>query len=122
MTADKKDSQGICFIGTVNVKEFLSAYVKSESGPIIDQKGKEVGYHDGALFYTIGQRHGLKVGGGLPYYVTGKDIHKNTVFVTTDLQDDTLWRIASNLLPLIGCPGQPDSTLPRVSEPATALP
>jgi len=110
VTADKKDSQGICFIGTVNVKEFLSAYVKSEVGPIIDQKGKEVGYHDGALFYTIGQRHGLKVGGGLPYYVTGKDIHKNTVFVTTDLQDDTLWRSRFEFTSAHWLSGPPDST------------
>ena len=50
---------------------------------------------DGAIFYTIGQRHGLDVGGGLPYYVTGKDMKKNEVYVTTDLQDEKLW---SNLI------------------------
>jgi tRNA-specific 2-thiouridylase len=92
VTADKKDSQGICFIGSVDIKEFLAGYVKSAPGAIIDQKGNEIGTHDGALFYTIGQRHGLRVGGGLPYYVTGKDMSSNTVFVTTDLQDKTLWR------------------------------
>ncbi len=51
-----------------------------------------IGEHDGALFYTIGQRHGLHVGGGLPYYVTGKDMAKNEVYVTTDLQDEGLWK------------------------------
>lgn len=90
-TADKKDSQGICFVGQVGIKEFLQQFVKSEPGAIIDQNGQVVGQHDGALFYTIGQRHGLSVGGGLPYYVVGKDMSKNEVHVTTDLQDKRLW-------------------------------
>jgi len=91
-TAEKKDSQGICFVGKVGIKEFLQQFVETEPGMIIDQSGKEIGEHDGALFYTIGQRHGLSVGGGLPYYVVGKDMAKNEVYVTTDLQDDRLWR------------------------------
>lgn len=91
-TADKKDSQGICFVGKVGIKEFLQQFVKTESGNILDGSGKIVGQHDGALFYTIGQRHGLKVGGGLPYYVVGKDMAKNEVYVTTDLQDERLWK------------------------------
>lgn len=90
-TADKKDSQGICFVGKVGIKEFLKQYVTTEPGPIVDADGREIGQHDGAIFYTIGQRHGLNVGGGLPYYVTGKDMSSNTVFVTTDLQDESLW-------------------------------
>jgi len=90
-TADKKDSQGICFVGKVGIKEFLQQYVTGEDGPIIDQHGKVIGEHDGAIFYTIGQRHGLQVGGGLPYYVVGKNMDKNEIFVTTDLQDDNLW-------------------------------
>jgi len=90
-TAEKKDSQGICFVGKVGIKEFLQQFVQTESGPIIDQHGKVIGEHDGALFYTIGQRQGLHVGGGLPYYVVGKDMKKNEVYVTTDLQDNRLW-------------------------------
>ena len=90
-TAEKKDSQGICFVGKVGIKEFLQQYVTTEPGNIIEQHGQMVGTHDGALFYTIGQRHGLNVGGGLPYYVVGKDMAKNEVYVTTDLQDDRLW-------------------------------
>lgn len=90
-TADKKDSQGICFVGKVGIKEFLSQYVTTEPGAIIDQNGKEIGQHEGAIFYTIGQRHGLDVGGGLPYYVVRKDMNKNTVYVTTDLADKELW-------------------------------
>lgn len=92
-TAAKKDSQGICFVGKVGIKEFLQQYIASRPGDIIDKiTGKIVGQHDGAIFYTFGQRHGLGVGGGLPYYVVGKNIAKNEVYVTTNLNDDSLWR------------------------------
>jgi tRNA-specific 2-thiouridylase len=92
-TASKKDSQGICFVGQIGIREFLSQYVQQEAGSIIDKKtGKVLGQHDGAIFYTIGQRHGLDVGGGFPYYVVGKDMDKNEVYVTTNLNDDALWR------------------------------
>jgi tRNA-specific 2-thiouridylase len=92
-TAGKKDSQGICFVGKIGIREFLSQYVEQKPGKIIDKKtGNVLGMHDGAIFYTLGQRHGLDVGGGLPYYVVGKDMDKNEVYVTTDLQDDTLWK------------------------------
>lgn len=91
-TAEKKDSQGICFVGKVGIKEFLLAELGEQPhGAIIDQDSKTIGEHDGALFYTIGQRHGLNVGGGLPYYVVGKDMAKNEVYVTTDIQDARLW-------------------------------
>lgn len=93
ITAAKKDSQGICFVGKVGIKEFLQQYVEPNPGNIIDKaSGKVVGTHDGAIYYTFGQRHGLGVGGGLPYYVVGKDMAKNEVYVTTDLNDDSLWR------------------------------
>jgi tRNA-specific 2-thiouridylase len=91
VTADKKESMGICFVGKVGIRDFLSQYVKQKRGKVIDQHGKHVGEHDGAIFYTIGQRHGLDLGGGLPYYVTGKNMSKNEVYVTTDLQDKKLW-------------------------------
>lgn len=91
VTAKKKESMGICFVGKVPIKDFLQQFVDTQPGPIIDQKGAEIGSHDGALFYTIGQRHGLNVGGGLPYYVAGKDMERNVVFVTTDLDDERLW-------------------------------
>ncbi len=90
-TAQKKDSQGICFVGKVGIKDFLRQYVTTQPGAIIDQHGVTIGEHDGAIFYTIGQRHGLNVGGGLPYYVTGKDMKRNQVFVTTNLDDEHLW-------------------------------
>ncbi len=97
-TAAKKDSQGICFVGQVGIRDFLSLYVDQKPGEIIDKKsGKVLGHHDGAIFYTLGQRHGLELGGGLPYYVVGKDMDKNEVYVTTDLNDGTLWKDTINL-------------------------
>ena len=100
ITANKKESMGICFVGKVGIKEFLSQYVDTAPGAIIDQHGKEIGQHDGAIFYTIGQRHGLDVGGGMPYYVTGKNMQKNEVYVTNNIQDDKLW---TEELELAGC-------------------
>lgn len=91
-TASKKDSQGICFVGQIGIREFLSQYVMQKPGDIIDKKtGKVLGRHDGAIFYTLGQRHGLDLGGGLPYYVVGKDMERKEVYVTTDINDESLW-------------------------------
>ncbi len=93
MTASKPDSQGICFVGQIGIRDFLSEYVEQKPGAIIDkQSGERIGTHDGAIFYTLGQRHGLDVGGGLPYYVVGKDMDKNEVYVSRDLRDESLWR------------------------------
>lgn len=97
VTAEKKESMGICFVGKVGIKEFLSQYVKTKPGKIIDENNQVVGEHDGAIFYTIGQRSGLGVGGGLPYYVTGKDMKQNEVYVTTNLDDENLWYKELNL-------------------------
>lgn len=92
-TASKKESMGICFVGKVGIRDFLSQYVEATPGKVIDkQSGKVLGYHDGAIFYTIGQRHGLDIGGGLPYYVASKDMDKNEVYVTTQLNDEGLWK------------------------------
>jgi tRNA-specific 2-thiouridylase len=92
-TAQKKDSQGICFVGSVSIKDFLSQYVVPTTGKVIDKDNDEiVGYHDGALFYTIGQRHGLGLGGGLPYYVVAKDMDQNIVYVSRNLNDQAMWR------------------------------
>jgi len=96
-TAGKKESMGICFVGKVGIKEFLSQYVKTKPGAIINEAGEVVGQHDGAIFYTIGQRQGLGVGGGMPYYVVGKDMAKNEVYVTTNLDDERLWYKKLNL-------------------------
>lgn len=87
-TAKKPDSQGICFVGEVGMKPFLSNYLKAQNGPIVLKRtGEVVGEHDGAIFYTTGQRHGLGIGGGRPYYVIDKDMAQNIVYVT-DTKDD----------------------------------
>jgi tRNA-specific 2-thiouridylase len=80
-------------VGKIGIKDFLQNYVQATPGDIIDKRtGKVMGQHDGAIYYTIGQRHGLNVGGGLPFYVVGKDMEKNIVYITTDLNDENLWR------------------------------
>ncbi|MCX6727660.1 MAG: tRNA 2-thiouridine(34) synthase MnmA [Candidatus Saccharibacteria bacterium] len=92
VTATKKESMGICFVGKVGIKDFLIHELgPQQSGEVINQDGVVVGTHEGAIFYTIGQRHGLDIGGGLPYYVIGKDMTKNQVRVTTDINDENLW-------------------------------
>lgn len=92
-TAAKSESMGICFVGKVGIRDFLAQYVETQPGDIKDkQTGATLGRHDGAIFYTIGQRHGLELGGGLPYYVTGKNMLRNEVYVTQDIGDESLWR------------------------------
>lgn len=90
--AYKKESMGVCFVGDVGIRDFLKEYVEEKPGEIIDaETGKVLGYHEGAIFYTIGQRHGLNVGGGIPYYVVRKDIDKNIVYVSKNLNNKELW-------------------------------
>ncbi len=92
ITAAKKDSVGICFVGQVGIEEFLAEYIDFQAGPIVDvETGKQVGLHRGAILYTIGQRHGLDVGGGMPYYVVDKNIDKNIVYVSQKLTNPKLW-------------------------------
>ncbi len=83
---DKKDSTGICFIGERPFKEFLSGYLPANPGPIRTPEGKTVGEHAGLMYYTIGQRQGLGVGGRRdsadePWYVAGKDLDENALIV-----------------------------------------
>ncbi|MBR5389292.1 tRNA 2-thiouridine(34) synthase MnmA [Candidatus Saccharibacteria bacterium] len=90
--AYKKESMGVCFVGDVGMKDFLREYIDLKPGEIRDADTEEVlGYHDGAVFYTIGQRHGLYVGGGLPYYVVKKDLKNNIVYVSKNLNNEELW-------------------------------
>ena len=81
-TAAKKDSQGVCFVGALDMKSFLTTRVPSKKGVILHMDGRILGSHDGAGYYTIGQRHGLDitVGGG-PYYVIAKDMRRNRILV-----------------------------------------
>lgn len=90
--ATKKESMGVCFVGEVGMKDFLREYLDTQPGEIRELETEQVlGYHDGAIFYTIGQRHGLYLGGGLPYYVVKKDLSQNIVYVSKDLNAPELW-------------------------------
>lgn len=85
LTSQKSDSQGICFLGEVDIKEFLSHYVRTEKGKVLNEAGEVVGEHDGALFYTLGQRHGFTIftkgTDTSPRYVVAKDMEANTLTV-----------------------------------------
>lgn len=81
--ATKKDSTGICFIGERDYKDFLKNYLKDSEGPIIDiDTQTQVGTHQGVMFYTIGQRHGLNISATVgPFFVVGKDLSTKTIYV-----------------------------------------
>jgi tRNA-uridine 2-sulfurtransferase len=87
-TATKKDSQGVCFLGHIDIKDFLSHYTELKTGAVLNENDEVIGEHDGALIYTVGQRHGFTInakgGDRGAYYVVKKDIHKNTLTVSTN--------------------------------------
>ncbi len=102
-TAAKKDSQGICFIGKVTIADFLSKYIPEEKGNVLNVKGEKVGEHNGAQFYTIGQRHlgvnlrhpHIGVPGPKdtrPVYVSDKDVRTNTLVVAEGEDNPVLYR------------------------------
>jgi len=84
--ATRKDSQGLCFLGQVDMKEFLSQSIESRKGDVLNTKREIVGYHNGAAFFTIGERHGFtitrKTPSDKPLYVISKDMAKNTITVS----------------------------------------
>lgn len=87
VTAKKKDSTGICFIGERKFKKFLSEYLPAQYGDIVDLSGKIVGRHDGLMYYTLGQRRGLGIGGikdgdANRWYVVEKDLNSNRLIVS----------------------------------------
>jgi tRNA-specific 2-thiouridylase len=103
--AEKKDSTGICFIGERPFAEFLHAYLPDTPGVIRDDRGQERGHHRGLAYYTLGQRHGLAIGGttdggDAPWYVAGKNFERNEVLVVQG-QDHPLlfqnWLLATEL-------------------------
>jgi tRNA-specific 2-thiouridylase len=92
--ADKKDSQGLCFIGKVDVKEFLRHYIPAKPGKVLGEAGKEIGEHPGALLFTIGERHGFtvthKTPNDAPYFVIRKDVEANTITVSNRQNDGSM--------------------------------
>ncbi|MFC5405215.1 tRNA 2-thiouridine(34) synthase MnmA [Cohnella soli] len=97
-TAKKKDSTGVCFIGERNFKEFLSQYLPAKPGNMVDLVTGEVkGRHDGLMYYTLGQRQGLGIGGsgnGEPWFVAGKDLETNTLRVVQGDSHPSLYSVA----------------------------
>ena len=85
-TATKKDSQGVCFLGDIDMKDFLKHYITVSPGDVLNESGDTIGTHDGAWFYTIGERHGFsitkKTASDKPFYVVAKDIKRNTITVS----------------------------------------
>jgi len=99
-THDKKDSTGICFIGERDFREFLGQYIPARQGEIRTPEGKPVGEHDGVMYYTLGQRAGLGIGGrrdagGEPWYVVGKNVAENVLLVAQG--NETRWLHSSRL-------------------------
>jgi tRNA-specific 2-thiouridylase len=108
-TAKKKDSQGICFLGQVNLEEFLKTYIPEKPGDIVTLNGQVIGQHKGSHFYTVGQRHGLdlkdkgkylKRGSEAtqPFYVAAKDLEKNLVIVAEGDENEALYKKEVNLV------------------------
>lgn len=93
VTADKKDSTGICFIGERDFKAFLSTYLPAQPGEIRQKStGKVLGRHDGLMYYTIGQRQGLGLGGpGGPWFVVDKDVRNNILYVESGAENPYLY-------------------------------
>jgi tRNA-uridine 2-sulfurtransferase len=96
-TAKKKDSTGVCFIGERNFKEFLSQYLPAKPGDMVDVESGEVkGRHDGLMYYTLGQRQGLGIGGsgsGEPWFVADKDLERNVLYVVQGDRHPSLYSV-----------------------------
>lgn len=95
-TAKKKDSTGVCFIGERNFKEFLSSYLPAKSGEMQTLDGTVKGMHDGLMYYTLGQRQGLGIGGsgsGEPWFVAGKDLERNILYVVQGEKHPSLYSV-----------------------------
>ncbi|QIL46181.1 tRNA 2-thiouridine(34) synthase MnmA [Vagococcus coleopterorum] len=95
-TAKKKDSTGVCFIGEKNFKEFLSKYLPAKPGKMMTEDGVVKGDHAGLMYYTIGQRQGLGIGGSAgdsqePWFAIGKDLKTNTLYVGQGFHHPTLY-------------------------------
>lgn len=92
VNAEKKDSTGICFIGDIDYNQFIEQYIPPSPGNIEDTEGHVLGEHKGLHFFTIGQRHGINIGGTGPYYVIQKDIERQVLVVTNDTNDPGLFQ------------------------------
>ena len=92
-TSEKKDSTGVCFIGERDFRAFLKTYLPAQGGDMVDESGKVVGHHEGLMYYTLGQRRGLGIGGGgngQRWFVIEKDVKHNRLIVSQG-EDDRLY-------------------------------
>ncbi|MAG29022.1 tRNA 2-thiouridine(34) synthase MnmA [bacterium] len=90
---DKRDSQGVCFIGHVDLRKFLSQKIKEKPGDIVNVKGEKIGQHSGLFWYTIGQRRGIDIGGIGPFYVLKRDFRANKLIVTNNPKHEELYAL-----------------------------
>ena len=112
-TFQKKDSTGICFIGKRNFKEFLSTYLSYTPGDFQTLEGKIMGQHEGAAYYTPGQRKGMGIGGaGDAWFVVGKDIEKNKVFIAQGQRHEALYCDELTATEASFVSGNPPTTFP----------
>jgi len=127
-TADKKDSQGICFLGQVSIEDFLKAYIPEKRGALVTTAGENIGEHFGAQFYTIGQRHidadfkFPKTGGAVerqPFYVAAKDVATNVVTLAEGDENEALYKKEIELVGVHFI--DPDHRIIRANEPINVL-
>lgn len=127
--AYKKESMGVCFVGEVGMKDFLKEYINIEPGEIREVESEKIlGYHEGSMFYTIGQRHGLYLSGvtgeindGLPYYVVAKDLDRNVVYVSKNLNDKHIWTDELEIKDMVIRQELPETVLVRLRHRAPLI-
>lgn len=113
ITAQKRDSTGICFVGKRDFREFLSHYLPTQPGTMETPEGEPVGEHVGLAFYTIGQRKGIGLGGpGEPWFVVGKDVSRNRLIVARGGDHPALFSDELEAEQLNWVSGEPPSNFP----------
>ena len=112
VTARKKDSTGICFIGERRFRDFLKQYLPAQPGPIVSVDGDELGEHEGLMYHTIGQRQGLRIGGlancpEAPWYVVDKQVADNVLVVAQGNEHPALFKTQLTAADVLWISGEP---------------
>lgn len=104
LTSNKKDSQGLCFIGHIDMKDFLKRFIETKKGNVLNEKGEVVGQHEGSVLYTIGERHNFeifqKTSAEKKYYVIKKDLKENTITISENKKSSSSKEIVADNLNL----------------------